>query len=89
MYIILCLLTFILNCSCFVFSNRICKPFRQFYLKDKFVPVFDEKSIDVKHDSPLFSKINNKFFAQIGSNPRYTEDEDYHWFDGDGMIHAV
>jgi carotenoid cleavage dioxygenase-like enzyme len=89
MYIILCLSTFILNCSCFVFSNRVCRAYRQFYLKDKFVPVFDEKSIDVKHDNSLFSKINDKFFAQIGSNPRYTEDEDYHWFDGDGMIHGV
>ena len=72
-----------------VFSSRICKLNRQFYLKDKFSPVFDEKTIKVFHNNKLFNKIQNSFFAQIGSNPKYTEDEDYHWFDGDGMIHGI
>ena len=72
-----------------VFSSRICKPKRQFYLKDKFSPVFDEKTIKIFHNNKLFNKIQNSFFGQIGSNPKYTEDEDYHWFDGDGMIHGI
>ena len=81
---------FIIYCNCFsVFSNRICKTNRQFYLKDKFSPVFDEKTIYLEHNNDLFNKLENSFFAQIGSNPRYTEDEDYHWFDGDGMIHGM
>jgi carotenoid cleavage dioxygenase-like enzyme len=28
-------------------------------------------------------------FARNSSNPRFTPPEPYHWFDGDGMIHAV
>ena len=72
-----------------VFSNRICRSYRQHYLKDSFMPVFEEKTLQVDHDSPLFNKLQNSFFAQIGSNPKYVEDEDYHWFDGDGMIHGV
>jgi len=90
MNISIILLFFMLNVTSFVvFSNRICKPKRQFYLKDKFYPVFNEKTIEVKHNNKLFSKIQKSFFGQIGSNPRHVEDEDYHWFDGDGMIHGV
>ena len=81
-------LIFLTN-SYVVFSNRICKSNRQFYLKDKFVPVTDEKTIQLKHDNMLFNKIQNSFFGQIGSNPKHYGDEDYHWFDGDGMIHGI
>lgn len=89
MYCLFFLTTIFVNCYCFVFCNKVCKPYRQFYLKDKFVPVFEEKTIDVEHTQSIFNKIDKSFFAQIGSNPRYTKDEDYHWFDGDGMIHGV
>lgn len=72
-----------------VFSNRLCKAYRQHYLKDSFTPVQEEKTLYINHTDGLFNKLSNSFFAQIGSNPKYVEDEDYHWFDGDGMIHGV
>ena len=90
MYVNLFLTFGILYSSSFIlFSNPICKFKKQFYLKDKFFPVFDEKTINIPHNNKLFNKLENSFFAQIGSNPKYTNDEDYHWFDGDGMIHGA
>ena len=81
---------FIIQISSFTgLSNKITRKYRQFYLKDKFVPVLEEKTISVDHNHFLFNKLNNTFFAQIGSNPKHVEDEDYHWFDGDGMIHGL
>ncbi len=77
-------------CSPFVLSsNKICKNKRQFYLRNKFAPVSEEKTISVIHNNELFNKISNSFFGQIGSNPKHVENEDYHWFDGDGMIHGL
>lgn len=70
-------------------SNKMCKNNKQFYLRDKFVPVNEEKTIEVEHDNILFNKIQDSFFAQIGSNPKHYGNEDYHWFDGDGMIHGL
>ena len=76
--------------SCFnIFSRKLCRNYRQFYLKDKFSPVFEEQTIKINHNNEKFNKLEKSFFAQIGSNPRYTNDEDYHWFDGDGMIHGL
>ena len=84
------LFTLIIFSNCFpIFSNRICKAYRQHYLKDSFTPVSEEKTIYINHTDTLFNKLQNTFFAQIGSNPKYVEDEDYHWFDGDGMIHGA
>ena len=75
-------------CSPFVLSsNKVCNNKRQFYLRNKFAPVSEEKTISVIHNNELFNKISNSFFGQIGSNPKHVENEDYHWFDGDGMIH--
>jgi carotenoid cleavage dioxygenase-like enzyme len=70
-------------------KNAFKRVYKQFYLQDKFSPVLDEKSIEIAHKSSLFNKLQSNFFGQIGSNPQYIEDEDYHWFDGDGMIHGV
>ena len=64
--------------------------FKQFYLQNKFNPVVEEKTINIKHNSKLFSKLTNNIFSQIGSNPKHIDsNSDYHWFDGDGMIHSV
>ena len=70
-------------------SNKVCKDKRQFYLRNKFAPVSEEKTISVFHNNELFNKLSDSFFGQIGSNPKHVENEDYHWFDGDGMIHGL
>ena len=90
MYGLLLILLFFSNIHSFRgLSNRFNLKHRQFYLKDKFLPVLEEKTILVKHENNLFNHLNNTFFGQIGSNPKHVEDEDYHWFDGDGMIHGL
>ncbi len=90
MYLATLFMVMILSAKSFLaFSNKICNARRQFYLKDKFEPVYEEKTVQLNHKNKKFNALSNSFFAQIGSNPKYTEDEDYHWFDGDGMIHGV
>lgn len=89
MYFLLALVQLFYCTSFLPFSRRLKTQYKQHYLKDKFIPVFEEKTINVKHNVTLFSKIRNQVFAQIGSNPKYANDADYHWFDGDGMIHAI
>lgn len=70
-------------------SSQIYKAYKQFHVKNKFSPVYEEKTIELENDDNLFRKLNGGFFAQIGSNPKHIVDEDYLWFDGDGMIHGV
>ena len=86
-FIFLLLLT--LGSSFVLSSNKVCKDKRQFYLRNKFAPVSEEKTISVFHNNELFNKLSDSFFGQIGSNPKHVENEDYHWFDGDGMIHGL
>lgn len=89
-YYLLLFSTFILcGYSFFGFRGQIFKEYKQFYLKDRFSPVLEEKTIVIKHENKVFKKLNNTFFAQIGSNPKHVMNEDYHWFDGDGMIHSI
>ena len=53
--LLLCLL--VTFTSSFVFStNRICKSKRQFYLRNKFAPVSEEKTITVCHNNKLLKK---------------------------------
>lgn len=75
--------------SSFVFSSNKLGSKRQFYLQNNFSPVLEEKTINIVHNNELFNKMSNSFFGQIGSNPKHVENEDYHWFDGDGMIHGL
>ena len=90
LYKLITLTLFIFSTSSFlVCSNKVCKNKRQFYLRDKFLPVTTEKTITVTHNNDLFGKLDKGFFAQIGSNPKHVDNEDYHWFDGDGMIHGL
>ena len=85
MYLLL-LFGFIVN----VFGNKCSlKKHSQFYLQNKFEPILEEKTIEITNDKELFQKLDGSFFAQIGSNPKYINNQDYHWFDGDGMIHAI
>lgn len=90
------MLKFVLYISLFIrcvsylgWTNRVCKHYRQYYLRDKFSPVIDENTIEIEHQNPKFQKLKKRVFVQIGSNPKHIEDDDYHWFDGDGMVHGV
>jgi len=59
------------------------------YLADSYAPVADEHvGVELRVLGELPRDLNG-VFAQIASNPKYTPPGRYHWFDGDGMIHAV
>ena len=59
------------------------------FLQGNFAPVFDERD-DV--DLPVTGRIPEALcghYLRNGSNPIVPPLGAYHWFDGDGMIHAV
>ena len=64
--------------------------YNKFLIENRFRPVQEEKTIKIKHNNQLFTNLNNKIYAQIGSNPKFISNfQSYTWLDGDGMIHAV
>lgn len=69
------------------FSSSIPK---NHYLQGVFRPVDTEVNLEITHNVSLFNELEGTF-AQIGSNPKHigTKDAGYHWFDGDGMVHAA
>lgn len=59
------------------------------YLAGKYAPVYDEIAVD---DLKVIGEIPrdlNGVYVRNGPNPRYQPRGRYHWFDGDGMLHAV
>ncbi|MCO5578697.1 hypothetical protein L7F22_032542 [Adiantum nelumboides] len=59
------------------------------YLQGNYAPV-DER--DPMYDLPvegILPSCMNGEFVRIGPNPKYKPVAGYHWFDGDGMIHAL
>jgi carotenoid cleavage dioxygenase len=59
------------------------------YDQGRFAPVHDERDapdLEVLGELPAALK---GVFAQNGANPAFPPQEPYHWFDGDGMVHAV
>ncbi|KAK6928746.1 Carotenoid oxygenase [Dillenia turbinata] len=60
------------------------------YLSGNFAPVPDEtppcKDLPVKGFLP---ECLNGEFVRVGPNPKFAPVANYHWFDGDGMIHGV
>ena len=59
------------------------------YLEGLFAPVFDEREADdLKVEGELPRGLDGVFLRN-GPNPVYAPHGRYHWFDGDGMIHAV
>lgn len=59
------------------------------YLIGKYAPVYDEIAVD---NLPVIGEIPrdlNGVYVRNGPNPRYQPKGRYHWFDGDGMLHAV
>ncbi|WP_211365580.1 carotenoid oxygenase family protein [Polyangium fumosum] len=59
------------------------------YLSGNYAPVDREITA---HDLPVIGEIPRDLagvFVRNGSNPRFRQKGRYHWFDGDGMIHAL
>jgi len=61
------------------------------YLTEKlYAPI--EKEIDGQELMPIEGKIPDDLYGAYirnGPNPKYEPNGRYHWFDGDGMLHAV
>lgn len=64
---------------------------KNYYLQGVFRPVDSEVHLCIDHNHTLFNYLEGSVFCQIGSNPKHigTRDAGYHWFDGDGMVHAA
>ena len=72
-----------------VFTKNKVINFENYFLKNEFEPVLEEKTIIVENKCSKMKKLKG-FFGQVGSNPKFiSEDDQYHWFDGNGMIHGV
>jgi carotenoid 9,10(9',10')-cleavage dioxygenase 1 len=59
------------------------------YLADNFAPVPDETAAPCTLLEGTLPPALDGVFARIGPNPALPPTGDYHWFDGDGMVHAV
>ena len=62
------------------------------FLSNEYAPVKNEIKKNIAYKLPenkknIIKKING-FYGQIGPNPKYYN-ENYHLFDGDGMIHGI
>ncbi len=64
-------------------------PIENPYVRGLYAPVHDEIT---RHDCEVIGEIPKDFggvYVRNGPNPRYTPVARHHWFDGDGMLHAV
>jgi carotenoid cleavage dioxygenase len=62
---------------------------KSFFLSGNFAPVHEEVTAD---DLPIIGRIPpglEGMFVRNGPNPQFTPKGNYHWFDGDGMLHGV
>ena len=59
------------------------------FLRENFAPVEVEHSVDdLEVEGELPSDLVGTF-VRNGPNPRFADPGNYHWFEGDGMLHAV
>ena len=59
------------------------------YLRGNYAPIGAETSpVPLEVVGELPSGLEG-MFVRTGSNPRFAPKGRYHWFDGDGMLHAV
>ncbi|KAI5073066.1 hypothetical protein GOP47_0011079 [Adiantum capillus-veneris] len=59
------------------------------YLQGNYAPVDECEPVrDIPVEGNLPSCLNGEF-VRIGPNPKFKPVAGYHWFDGDGMIHAL
>lgn len=59
------------------------------YLLGAFAPVFEEIVADNLKVTGEIPKDINGSYVRNGPNPKFEPKGHYHWFDGDGMLHAI
>ncbi len=59
------------------------------FLQGTFAPVKDEVTIDRLEIIGTLPRELNGMFVRNGPNPQFAPKGNYHWFDGDGMLHGV
>ena len=59
------------------------------YISGPYAPVFEEIVADNLEVIGEIPKDINGAYMRNGPNPKFTPKGHYHWFDGDGMIHAL
>jgi len=57
------------------------------YLSGNFSPVHHEVAMDLEVRGCLPRELNGVFYRN-GPNPQFEPRGQYHWFSGDGMVHA-
>ena len=59
------------------------------FLQGEFAPVYDElDTTDLRVTGEIPTALSGVYMRN-GSNPQFAPTGRYHWFDGDGMVHAV
>jgi len=65
-------------------AERVTSP----YLEGPFAPIDVESTFDCEVVGELPDDLSG-VFVRNGANPKYPPPGRYHWFDGDGMVHAM
>lgn len=81
-------LVFQFECAVFYVTGQTSKGARNRFLSGSLAPVIETEEARLTVIGHLPKELDG-VFVRIGPNPAFTPAGDYHWFDGDGMVHAV
>lgn len=59
------------------------------YLEGPYAPIAEELDVELEITRGEVPKDLSGLYVRNGPNPRYAPPGRYHWFDGDGMLHAL
>ena len=60
------------------------------YLRGNYGPVFEEHARDVASiEGDVPRQLRGAVYCRNGPNPHFAPVAKHHWFDGDGMLHAI
>lgn len=59
------------------------------YLDGAYAPIDDESELELTASEGAIPRDLNGSYVRNGPNPRFAAPGRHHWFDGDGMLHAV
>eukprot|EP00884_Botryococcus_braunii_P012266 jgi/Botrbrau1/2103/Bobra.0093s0011.1 len=79
---------YLFECAVFYVTGQTSKGARNPFLSGSFGPVIETEEARLQVIGRLPKDLDG-VFVRIGPNPAFTPAGDYHWFDGDGMVHAV